>query len=781
MKLSRAARRDLTVAGIATALGMLLYPGAAFRGESFFERDLHLDWYPRLEAIARCLLEGALPLWDPSIGFGQPLLADPGAQVLYPLTWLALLVPLQYAYTVFVFAHLVIAAAGTARLARRLGAGALGAPLAAVVFVLGGPYQSSVNLWHHFAGLSWMPWVLLGVDAVARKPRPQRVLGLGAAAALQIVAGSADVCLMTLALSILLAVVRLASTAALRRRARAVTGFVASALLALAVTAAMWWPALDVVSRAPRRALPSDIREAWSLPVSGLPRLALPLDPDRVPFDPRTWRRLYDRPSPPFLWSVDLGLCALALGLLALGARRLRPRASVLHLAALAAIVLALGPHGPLYPVAVEALPFLKAFRYPTKALLGTGLVTALLAGLGAGALSRGRVSRRSRLAVGAVLLVATGSGLAYGWSLGARGLAPALTLALLAAGAILLGIGRRMRALPMAGLVAALAVVDLLVAHVGLNATASPALIFAPPRAVTAVDRTNGHRLYVYDYHSVAGEAARHLGRSDPYPLAVAAPPGLSRQERVAAMRLYLPPPSAGLYGIEGSYDIDLRGLYPRPLNDLVFFLRRVEGTPVHTKLLRMGAVGTVLSLHRAGLEGLRFDGELGSLFPEPILVWRVPSPLPRAIVVGGVRVADEAAAFQTLVDPSFDPARSVLLPTGTPRPADPSFAGRARLVARRSDRVRLEVDASSAAYLVLADAYDPGWKATVDGHEAAVLRANVAFRAVAVPAGTHVVEMRYRPRPVEIGALVSVGSLAALALAAVVLLVRRRGAPGD
>ena len=45
--------RDLLVAGITTVLAVLLYPAAVLRGQSFFERDLHLDWYPRLEALAR--------------------------------------------------------------------------------------------------------------------------------------------------------------------------------------------------------------------------------------------------------------------------------------------------------------------------------------------------------------------------------------------------------------------------------------------------------------------------------------------------------------------------------------------------------------------------------------------------------------------------------------------------------------------------------------------------------------------------------------------------------
>jgi uncharacterized membrane protein YfhO len=65
----------------------------------------------------------------------------------------------------------------------------------------------------------------------------------------------------------------------------------------------------------------------------------------------------------------------------------------------------------------------------------------------------------------------------------------------------------------------------------------------------------------------------------------------------------------------------------------------------------------------------------------------------------------------------------------------------------------VRLLVEADRAGYVVMADAYDPGWRATVDGEATPVLRANVAFRAVAVPAGPHVVEMAYRPRALALG----------------------------
>ena len=73
------------------------------------------------------------------------------------------------------------------------------------------------------------------------------------------------------------------------------------------------------------------------------------------------------------------------------------------------------------------------------------------------------------------------------------------------------------------------------------------------------------------------------------------------------------------------------------------------------------------------------------------------------------------------------------------------------------------------------------PGWEATVDGIPTPILRANYAFRAVRVPAGISVVEFRYRPRSVWLGAAITLGSLAAVATySAVALGRRRRGAAG-
>jgi uncharacterized membrane protein YfhO len=53
----------------------------------------------------------------------------------------------------------------------------------------------------------------------------------------------------------------------------------------------------------------------------------------------------------------------------------------------------------------------------------------------------------------------------------------------------------------------------------------------------------------------------------------------------------------------------------------------------------------------------------------------------------------------------------------------------------------------------LVVADTFEPGWKAFAEGKRLRVLPANCAFRAVAVPPGASRVDFRYDPLPVKLG----------------------------
>jgi uncharacterized membrane protein YfhO len=66
----------------------------------------------------------------------------------------------------------------------------------------------------------------------------------------------------------------------------------------------------------------------------------------------------------------------------------------------------------------------------------------------------------------------------------------------------------------------------------------------------------------------------------------------------------------------------------------------------------------------------------------------------------------------------------------------------------------------------VALTDRYYPGWRVTVNGRRAEVLRANGVFRAVEVPAGVSEVEFRFFPGSLLLGAVVSLAGLVMLAV---------------
>lgn len=72
------------------------------------------------------------------------------------------------------------------------------------------------------------------------------------------------------------------------------------------------------------------------------------------------------------------------------------------------------------------------------------------------------------------------------------------------------------------------------------------------------------------------------------------------------------------------------------------------------------------------------------------------------------------------------------------------------------------LKVSSPEPGFVVVNETFYPGWEATVDGQSAPLFRANGLMRAIPVAAGIHQVEMRFAPRTLSIGMLVSAVSAA-------------------
>ena len=86
------------------------------------------------------------------------------------------------------------------------------------------------------------------------------------------------------------------------------------------------------------------------------------------------------------------------------------------------------------------------------------------------------------------------------------------------------------------------------------------------------------------------------------------------------------------------------------------------------------------------------------------------------------------------------------------------------AKILQYSNNNISLVTNADCQALLYLSDTYYPGWKAYVDEQETEILRANYAFRAVVVPSGNHTITMSYDPLSFKIGYYISLVSIVGL-----------------
>jgi Bacterial membrane protein YfhO len=173
--------------------------------------------------------------------------------------------------------------------------------------------------------------------------------------------------------------------------------------------------------------------------------------------------------------------------------------------------------------------------------------------------------------------------------------------------------------------------------------------------------------------------------------------------------------------------------------------------------------------------------DGSQHQLMLQPGLTKRTFSPVKvyeRAIeppdrlrLASRALIRDDEGALAALR--SGLPEDSVVLAPETPSANEGVPNNLFRRVAANAEALIFDrVDGHGGGYLVVDDAWFPGWKARIDGVEAPVLRANVYFKGVWVPETAQRVELTYEPASLRIGAMVSVAALIVTAA----LLIRGR-----
>jgi len=127
--------------------------------------------------------------------------------------------------------------------------------------------------------------------------------------------------------------------------------------------------------------------------------------------------------------------------------------------------------------------------------------------------------------------------------------------------------------------------------------------------------------------------------------------------------------------------------------------------------------------------------------------------SVLPRAYVVYQVhQVSNLEQALSKYQDGEMDYKKEAIIEVEDNKGVDlfdlKKSLTEAEIVGYGINQVRVKVATDKPGLLILTDAYYEGWKAYIDGIEAEIFPANVAFRGVFVPHGSHEITFKYHPK---------------------------------
>lgn len=176
-------------------LAWLFYPGLIVSKVPAF-RDAYHFYYPQAVWLDRCAQQGDyFPAWNPDEGLGVSVAGQPSAALYYPLRPLWWLPGLDTAqrFSLFIVAHLLIAASGMRLAARRLGLADQAAWLAAISYSLSCPvFFQHTNL-IYLCSAAWIGFALSAIFAALQATGGRELLSsciaFATAASMMLLAG----------------------------------------------------------------------------------------------------------------------------------------------------------------------------------------------------------------------------------------------------------------------------------------------------------------------------------------------------------------------------------------------------------------------------------------------------------------------------------------------------------------------------------------------------------------------------------------------------------------
>jgi hypothetical protein len=749
---SQRLRAALSLLGL-VAVALLPDPGATLPQWTYYFRDISLAFLPLRQYQASELAAGRLPFWNPYVHEGEFMLPS-----FYPLDLLHVLDSSPEFVSWLLTLHLPLAALGAYALGRSRGMSRLGAFVCGTVYAIGGFALSTLNLYVFLQALALAPLVVLAFERAATRGG-RWIAGAALVLAISLTTVALEIVAQAAALGVLLAVWRDARAgeatsdlpATARRLGAALILGVCLAGIPVAVT-------LGVLPETQRGAgLAPDEAATLALPPLALFQFLVPNLFGALAGPIETWwgGTIFSDGAPYFL-SIYLGTLVFALAVCGGGRAPRRERIILVAAAALGAWY-ALGPAGGLWNLLHE-LPLANAFRTPSKALFIVHFSAALLAGRGADRLAEGS-GWGVFSAVSAIGVLIAGGIAAAAWlatdqiavllqlDAGAREELAAIlpgdaarcaVVGLLGAGLAIAVMRSRLRPQFAAAVIALVVAADLARAGVGVNKQASP-LIFrqAPEIVAERLDDLAGGRVFAVPVSLSRNFLAWLNTRQTDTDLFM-----------TYAMRQQLEPYLNVMNRVETAGSQDRTRLSPL-LTSLGWTGYDSGDVMQFLPLLRHAAVSRVLSFDRIEHPELSLRATAPvAMTGLAVHVYELRRPWPRVLVACRAHwAATRLGAARAPHAATWDPHRDVAFEDADAVRAAACGTGRVRTISLLPADERYETESDGPGWLVVRSTHARGWRATVDGQPAALLRADGRHRAVAIPSGRHTVTLRYEP----------------------------------
>lgn len=729
--------------------------------------DLASFIYPIYTFAARWIRRGIVPLWNPHLYLGMPFVADNQSGLFYPINLLffALVPELTYqavelmsVFHVFlagVLAYLLLRDLPSLRVAAEREAiagdttrkvGRIPAAVGAIAYMLSDLFVVHPGNLNIVATAAWLPLALLCFRRALVHKSAGWSVGTGIVLGTAALAGHAQMTLYVgLAISLLAAYDAAIHAGGWRARLRPIGQLFLASAVGFGIAALALIPALDMNKYTVRASMSYPEAAAFSIPPAGLVGI---LAPGFFGRGTGTFWAPWSRTEVGYVGVVPLLLACVGI---VLGWKR-SPMARFWVLLGTFGLLMALGPYTIVHGLSYALVPLFRQLRVPARAIFLFDLSISILAAQGLDLLlcplrrSERRTLRALRaggqwvaLALALFALPVLGhavlaSRMQVPEDVFAQQIASLesviVFLLLLGAGVVILFMRER-RAVPtgMLGIMTG--------AVIALDLISMGAYVEVEPN-----DPLTGYR------HE---EAIAYLS----------ADPEVFRVEVAAEATGRWAPDWALLYEMD-----DLGGIW-NPLRlgayDVLTWVGIQRTDPFYdlynVKYLIANQDTAVPDYFQLAFE----QGE--------DLIYLNTRYLPRAYMVYDVvRAGGDISALNKARAEGFDPRTEIVLKqestTAAPQSASGAQEGEVVVTDRGPNDWTFRVSTTSAGYLFVSEMWMPGWRAYVDGEARPVLQANYTFRAVAVPAGDHQVRMVYRPLSWQLGLVVTLITVAALAV---------------